>query len=148
MGVLADELADLVHQEANAVVGAFAVEILPDPAGKVLHGQERLEVVLGLVEPGPCTLWGLAKRVRQGLDQLVGVEAVTVPLLLPIDTGDGAKDVLERLQLALSGEVSLQFGDVRVVPAVTELFVEDLEKHPEDGVTPADAVGGRHGPAP
>ena len=44
---------------------------------------------------------------------------------------------LNGIQLALSGEVPLQFGDVRVVPAVAELFVEDLEEHAEDGVAPA-----------
>ena len=141
MGVLADELADLVHQEDDAVVGAPAVEVFLDPLGEVLDGQQGLEVVLGLVEPGPRALGALAQGVRQGLHQLVGVEAVAVSLLLPVDIGGGAERGLEGVQLALGVEVPLQVGDVRMVAAVAQLLVEDLEEDPEDGVAPAAAVG-------
>ena len=36
MRVLADELADLVHEEDDAVLGATRIEILLDPSGEVL----------------------------------------------------------------------------------------------------------------
>ena len=39
VGVLADELPDLVDQEDDAVAGAAAVEVLLDPLGEVLDGE-------------------------------------------------------------------------------------------------------------
>ena len=55
--------------------------------------------------------------------------------------GGGAEGVLEGLQLALRSRCRSRCGDVRMVPAVAELLVEDLEEDAEDGVAPADAVG-------
>ena len=36
VGVLADELTDLVHQEDDAVVRSAGVQVLPDPSSEVL----------------------------------------------------------------------------------------------------------------
>ena len=101
MGVLADELADLVHQEDDAVAGASAVQVLLDPAGEILDGQEGLEVVLRLFEPGPGPLDGLAQSLRQCLHQLVRVKAVAISFQLPVHIGDRAEGALERSELAL-----------------------------------------------
>ncbi len=121
--------------------GTAAVQVILDPASEVLDGQERFEILLAAFEPGPRPLGGLAQGLRQGLDQLVGIEAIAVAFRLPIAIGNGAERGLEGVELALSREVPLQVGDVRMVPAEAELLVEHLEEDPQDGVAPAGGVG-------
>ena len=141
VGVLADELADLVHQEDQAMGGAAAVEILAHPAGEVLHREQRGEVGLGLVQPAAGALGALAQGVGQRLHHLVEVEAVAVALGVPGDAGHGVEGGLEVGKLAKAVEAALHVGDVRMVAAVAALLVEDLEEDPQDDVAAAAAVG-------
>lgn len=141
VGVLTDELTDLVHQEDQAMAGTPAVEVVAHPAGEVFHREQGFEVLLGLVEPGPDARGALAQGRGEGAGHLVGVEAIAVPLLLPVGAGAGAEGGLEGIKAPHDVQAPFQIGDVGVVAAVAEFLVEDLEEDPQDGVAAAGVVG-------
>ena len=132
VGVVANELPDLIHQEYDAVLRPLRFQVLFGPLTEILNGQR--EIVLGPVDPFLGSSWALAESLAKRLSNLVPVELVGVPFAAPLKPGELCKCGVERLELSPGFEVSLHMGDMRVIAAVALQFVQDLQKDPQDQV--------------
>ncbi|MNG11568.1 hypothetical protein D3C84_951160 [compost metagenome] len=81
MGVLANELADLVHQEHDALILAALIQVLLHPFGEAFDVEA--EVVFKTFHPSIGILDFLPKSFRQGRSQRINLEMVGVALIFP-----------------------------------------------------------------
>ena len=81
VSVPTDELPDFIDQEDDAVILALLVEILLHPLAKILDSDG--EVVFRLVDPLFGSFFALAGGGTPGFDDLIVIELVGIPLLLP-----------------------------------------------------------------
>ena len=72
--------------------------------------------------------FALAEGFAESLDNLIPVELIGVPFLLPIESGVFFVGGLECLQLPFGFEVTFHVGDVWVVATVALQLVQDFEK--------------------
>ena len=85
LGVGADELADLIREEQDAVLGRLGVEILFDPMAKVFD--RDAEGLFGILEPLMRRLGGKVENAGQRLLDVVLVELIAVALIEPVQPG-------------------------------------------------------------
>ena len=127
MGVVADELPDLVHQEHDPLIRPPAVEVALHPLGEVLDRQR--EVALCAVHPGLDRRGALTESFDERGDDLIAVELPGITFLQPRRTSFALEGGVEDGELTTLVEVALHVGDVRMIAAVALLFVEDLQEY-------------------
>ena len=81
MGVLANELADFVHQEHDALIRAAFIQVLLHPLGKAFDIEAK--VVLKPLNPGIGILDFLPQGLRQSSSQCINLEVISVALIFP-----------------------------------------------------------------
>jgi hypothetical protein len=137
--VVADELADLVDQEDDAVTGRFGCQITLDQFG------EPFDVdavgLAGVVEPGGGGFFALLKGFGEGMNDIVAQEIDGIALGIPGRAILVGECRFEGVIGALADQVAFHFGDMRCVTAVAKLFVEDAQEDLQDDVAVRFAVG-------
>ncbi|MCY1354413.1 hypothetical protein D9M69_407890 [compost metagenome] len=138
-GIATDELANLVHQEQDAVLGRLGIKVLAHPVAEVLD--RDAESLLGLLEPLVRCFGGQSQYLRQGLLDIVLIELVAIALFGPDQTGRFVEGLNKTLIDAALGQVALHVGDVWMVAAESLVLVEHAQEDIEDRV--AGIVGAR-----
>ena len=139
LGVVADELTDLVDQEDDAVAGGPGLEVGVHQLGEGLDVDAVL--VARAVEPLAGGFLALPERDRERMHDIVAQEVDRIALGLPsgaVALGEGRTEGVIR---ALLHQVALHVGDVRRIGAEAELLVEHAQEHLEDDVALVLAVG-------
>ena len=138
MGVVPDELTDLIHQKHNSMLRPPGVQVLFGPFAEVFH--RHGEIVFGPVNPLFSGGLALAKGFTERLHNLITVELIGVPFRNPIQARVFLVSGMECLQLAFGFKVSLHVGNVRVIATVALQLIQDLQKDPQDQVTSGAAA--------
>ena len=132
MRVGPDEPADFVDEERDPMPRPFRVQVFVHPLAEILDRQG--EVALGPFDPSDARRLALPEGLAERLDDLVLIEFVGVPFVLPSGSCQPFEGGMESLQLALAVEIALHVGDVRVVAAIALQFVQDLQEDSQDQV--------------
>ena len=138
-GVVADELAHLVHQEDHLVVGGPRAQVLIDELGKAFDVDAV--VVARFVKPGGSRRGALLQRLRQRMDDVIAQKVYRVALLLPVVAVGGGKGGFEAVKRALGHQVALHIGHMWGVAGIAQLFVENADEDLQDGVALGLVVG-------
>ena len=130
-GIVADVLADFVHQKYQVEIFALAFHIFRYFPGEPVDAQLR---GLLAVEPVSGRLFRKARRLFQGRHYVVAPEGEGLPGRFPGFGVDFLKGLFEGLQLALPVQEPLQGRHLHVVAVIAAVFVKDLGEHPQDGI--------------
>src|SRR5690606_88191 len=129
VGVGADELANLVDVEVEAVAVGLLVEPRLDLVREVFDRDGVRRLVL-LDDAGGRLTVDLSEC---GVD-VRALEGTLLPTLRPRDAGDALERLLERVVLTPRIEVPLKARDMALVAVVAPALVEDLHEDLEQGV--------------
>ena len=121
VGVAADELADLICQEHDAVLWALAVQITLDPFGKIFHG--KAEIIFRSIDPLLHRAFALSQGLGERSDDFVPMKFPGVSLLYPRLTGHPLKRRMENPKPPLLVKMAFHMGNVGVVAAIALLLV-------------------------
>ncbi|MCY1286006.1 hypothetical protein D9M69_383460 [compost metagenome] len=138
-GIAADELADLVHQEQDTVLGRLGLEVLAHPVAEVLD--RDTECLFGLLEPLVRCFGGQSQHLCQGFLDIVLIELVAIALFGPDQTSRFIEGLNKALVDASLGQMALHVRDVWVVAAEPLMLIENTQEDIEDRV--ASVVGTR-----
>ena len=137
--VVADELADFIHEKDDAVILASTVEVFFDPFGEGVDGQA--DRVLRLVEPGFGGCEALAQSFGERFYHLVFLEVERVTLLDPVLAAEFRVCGTKLLEFALAGQVAFHLRQMRILAAEPLHLVKHTPEHREDGSAPVLSIG-------
>ena len=139
LGVLADELADLVNKEDDAMAWALGVQVVTHQFSKAFDVDAV--TVTGIVEPLASGLGRHLQSSTQTGDDVVAQEVHGIAFVGPIVAVGGLKGVFEYLKTTLGNEVTLHVRHVWCVARQTLHLVEDAQEHLQDGVAIGLSIG-------
>ena len=137
-GIVADILADFIHQKNQVEVGGFALHVFGDFLGQAVDADFG---GFRAVEPVACGLIGNARRLRQRGGHVVLPEGKGLARGFPRLGVDLLKSCFEGRQLALTIQKTLKGGNLQVVAVIAAVFIKDLGEYAQNRV-PVLAHGG------